>query len=47
MKTYTVCHRTNGFVQHSYISASSKEDATIKALQLFTNILNIQPLNGY
>ena len=45
MKTYTIAHRHNGYMQHSYIVASSELTALAIASESFTRILNVMEYN--
>ena len=41
MSTYTIAHRHNGYMQHSYVVASSELAALAIASESFTRILNV------
>jgi len=45
MKTYTVVHRHNGYLQHSYVVASSELAALAVASEKYDHITNVLPLN--
>lgn len=45
MKTYTVCHRSLGYIAHNYINAYCDKSAKIKAETKYTNIINVMLLN--
>jgi hypothetical protein len=41
MTLYTVCHKHNGYIQHSYILANNKVKAWLVACSQYKNILSI------